>query len=268
MSDVTKRRNDIESDISKAASVRSLNVWQFLVLVVVYLVIVQVVAALLNAGHEASNGLTSIENIIRSIIIPVGLAIAFTLAIVSYLGVWKEVFTNPLPVRRWLIAIPIILFVTTVVITNYPGLSDKGIEFTLLLLIGTLMVGFGEELMFRGLGIVAYRNSGYSEFKVGLWTTIIFAVAHATNIFTAGPSALIQVLATAGTGLIFYFILRRTGALFVAMAAHGLWDFSVLSSQINPEKPWPLVNASAVILIAMLIGLFILRKRIVPAQKS
>lgn len=267
MPDVIKNHNDTESGTSKSTPERSLKVWQFLILVVLYLAIVQGVAAVLNTGYEASNALTSIQNIIRSVIIPVGLASAFTLAMVSYLGAWKEVFTNPLPVRRWLIAIPVILFITTAVITNYPGLSDKGLEFSLLLLVGTLMVGFGEELMFRGLGIVAFRNSGYSEFKVGLWTTLIFALAHATNIFTAGPSALIQVLATAGTGLIFYFILRSTGVLFVAMAAHGLWDFSVLSSQINLDKPWPLVNASAFVLISMLIGLFILRKRIVPAQK-
>lgn len=127
------------------------------------------------------------------------------------------------------------------------------------------MVGFGEELMFRGLGVLAYRNGGYSEFKVGLWTPLIFAVAHGTNIFTAGPSALIQVVATAGTGLVFYFIFRSSGVLFVAMAAHGLWDFSVLSSQINPVSPWPLVNVSAAVLIIILAGLFFLRKRIEPS---
>lgn len=268
MPDISKNQNDTEINISNARRTPSLNVWQYLAFVVLYLAIVQGVAAVLNTGHQASHAPTSVENIIRSIIIPVGLASAFTLAVVSWLGAWKEIFTNRLPVKRWLIAIPIILFVTAAVITNYPGLSEKGLEFTLLLLVGTLMVGFGEELMFRGLGVLAYRNSGYSEFKVGLWTTLIFAGAHATNIFTAGPSALIQVLATAGTGLIFYFILRSSGALFVAMTAHGLWDFSVLSSQINPDKPWPLVNVSAIVLIGMLIALFIFRKRIVSAKKS
>lgn len=267
MSEAIKNEIKITPGISNTKPDRSIKMWHFLVLVVLYLAIVQGLAALLNTGHDASNAVSSVENIIRSIIIPVALASTFTLAIVSYLGAWKEIFTNSLPVRRWLMAIPAILLITIIVITNYPGLTDKGLEFTLLLLVGTLMVGFGEELMFRGLGVIAFRNSGYSEFQVGLWTTIIFAVAHATNIFTAGPSALIQVLATAGTGLIFYFILRSTGALFVAMLAHGLWDFSVLSSQINLEKPWPLVNVSAFVLISMLVGLFIFRKRIVPAQQ-
>lgn len=267
MSEATNNQNSINKSNSNAKSYRNIKMWHFLVLVVLYLAIVQGLAALLNTGHDASNAVSSVENIVRSIIIPVGLASTFTLAVVSYFGAWKEVFTNDFPVRYWLIAIPIILLITTIVITNYPGLKDKGLEFTLLLLVGTLMVGFAEELMFRGLGVLAFRNSGYSEFKVGLWTTIIFGVAHATNIFTTGPSALIQVLATAGTGLIFYFILRRTGTLFAAMLAHGLWDFSVLSSQINLDKPWQLVNVSAIVLISMLVGLFILRKRIVPAQK-
>ncbi|GHH27715.1 CPBP family intramembrane glutamic endopeptidase [Lentzea cavernae] len=252
-----------------SARPRRLEVWQFLVLVVVYLVLVQGVSALLTSGQDVSYGApTSIDYLVRMIVVPVGLAIAFTLGVVGYLGTWQEVFADHRPVRRWLVVVPIALFATVAVITNYPGLASHGLAFALLLLVATLMVGFGEELLFRGIGVITFRANGHSEFRVGLWTTLLFGAAHGTNIITAGPKALVQVVLTSATGLVFYLILRSTGALLAAMAAHGLWDFSVLSSQVRPDEPWPLVNLAGVVLALLLLLVLVLRRRITPQQEK
>ncbi|GIH97475.1 CPBP family intramembrane glutamic endopeptidase [Planobispora siamensis] len=265
MAEATTSHSDPRSEVSPPPDARRVGVWQFLVLAVIYLIIVQGMSAILMVGQGIAHGApTTNDHLIRTIVLPVGLATAFTLVVVGYLGAWDEVFVDRRPVRNWLIAIPIILLVTVAVITNYPGLAAKGLDFTLLLLVATLMVGFGEELMFRGIGVLAFRSGGHSEFRVGLWTTLIFGLAHGTNIFTAGPQALIQVVATSGTGLVFYLIRRRAGALVAAMAAHGLWDFGVLSSQIDPDQPWPLVNGAAVALAVMLLLVLILRRRVAP----
>ncbi|MGW6442762.1 CPBP family intramembrane glutamic endopeptidase [Lentzea sp. NPDC055074] len=248
---------------------RRLRVWQFLVVVVIYLVLVQGVSALLTSGQDTAYGApTSIDYLVRVIVVPVGLAAVFTLGVTSYLGAWQEVFAGRLPVRRWLVAVPLALFATTAVITNYPGLASNGLAFSLLLLVATLLVGFAEELLFRGIGVFAFRRNGYSEFQVGLWTTVLFGAAHGTNIVTAGPKALVQVVLTSATGLVFYLVLRSTGALVAAMAAHGLWDFSVLSSQIQPDEPWPLVNLAGVVLALLLVLVFVFRRRIAPASPS
>ncbi|MFD5829855.1 CPBP family intramembrane glutamic endopeptidase [Lentzea sp. NPDC060358] len=251
----------------RTGTLRRLKVWQFLVVVVLYLVLVQGVSALLTSGQDVAYGApTSIDYLVRVVVVPVGLAIALTLGVTGYLGAWQEVFTSRVPVRRWLVVVPIAIFATAAVITNYLGLASHGAAFALLLLVAMLMVGFGEELLFRGLGVLAFRTNGYSEFQVGLWTTVLFGAAHGTNIITAGPQALVQVLATSATGLVFYLVLRGTGALVAAMAAHGLWDFSVLSSQIQPDEPWPLVNLSGVVLALLLLLALVLRRRIAPAS--
>ena len=59
--------------------------------------------------------------------------------------------------QRWLIVVPIVMVVTIVAGTNYSGLADKGAGFTLLFLLSSLAVGFGEEAM---LGESASPRSG------------------------------------------------------------------------------------------------------------
>lgn len=187
-----------------------MRVGRFLLLVVVYLVVVQGLTALLSAGDVAYAEPTTIDYVVRSVVVPVGLAIAVTLVVLARSGAWQEVFVDRRPLRRWVLVVPGLLLATVVVVTHYPGLAAKGPAFTLLLLVAMLMVGFGEELLFRGIGVHAFRSSGYGEFQVGLWTTLLFGLAHGTNILTAGPSALLQVVLTSATGLVFYLVLRST----------------------------------------------------------
>jgi hypothetical protein len=42
-----------------------------------------------------------------------------------------------------------------------------------LLLLGALMVGFAEEGMFRRIGVTTFRINGFSEGKVGLWSSCV-----------------------------------------------------------------------------------------------
>lgn len=248
---------------SRGNAPRRLRVWHFVVIVVIYIAIVQGMNIALTAGQDVAYAQpTSVDYLIRSYIIPIGLGILFAIAVTGYLGQWQEIFVERRRFRRWTIFIPLIVLVCALIITNYTGLGEKGIVFALLLFISTMMVGFGEELVFRGIGVTAFRRGGFSEFKVGLWTTVIFGLAHGTNIFTAGPQALIQVVATTATGFVFYLILRSSGALVVSMAAHGLWDFSIISTQVNPDSPSPLANLAAVALAIVLLVAVLARKRL------
>lgn len=251
---------------SSGAAPRRLRVWQFLVVVVIYIAIVQAANIFLTAGQDVAYAQpTSVDYLIRSYIIPVGLGILFAIGVAGYLGQWQEMFVERRRFRRWTLLFPAIVLVCALIITNYSGLGEKGVVFAMLLFISTMMVGFGEEFVFRGMGVPAFRNGGFSEFQVGLWTTLIFGLAHGTNIFTAGPQALIQVVATTATGFVFYLILRSSGALVIAMAAHGLWDFSVISTQVDPDSPSPLANIAGVALAVMLLVAVLARKRLNPA---
>jgi membrane protease YdiL (CAAX protease family) len=42
-----------------------------------------------------------------------------------------------------------------------------------------VVVGFGEELMFRGIGVIAFRRAGFSEGRVALWSSLVFGLVAA-----------------------------------------------------------------------------------------
>ncbi|WP_158092114.1 MULTISPECIES: CPBP family intramembrane glutamic endopeptidase [Pseudonocardia] len=241
-----------------------LRVWHFLVLVLGYLALVQGAAIWLAADQGAGeSGLTSTDAILRQILIPVGIGCIVALAAVTYLRSWQTIFVEPRTMRPWLIAIPVVLLLTGVVVTDYGGLAGKGVAFVGALLVATMMVGFAEELLFRGVGVQVFRRAGFTEFRVGLWTSIVFGVAHGSNGLVTGEfgNALLQVVLTTGTGFVFYLVFRSTGALTMAMLAHGWWDFSVLSTQVDPANPTSMEYVAFGALAAILLAVLVLRRR-------
>ena len=183
----------------------------------------------------------------------------------SYLGWWRPALREEHPVRSWTIAIVVLMAIGIAVGTNYGGLADRGAVLTLLLLLSTLMVGFTEELMFRGVGVTIFRSNGFSEGKVALWTCVIFGLAHATNLFAEGTKALAQVLVTAAAGYFFYVIRRRTGGLLVPALVHGLWDFSLISASVVPGEGYLGTLGPLVVLVVVAVLVLVRRKHIEPA---
>ena len=178
------------------AGIRRLPVWAFIVIAAVYLVIVQGVSKLLTAGlHATYAAPTSVNELWRSITVPVLVSLVFVYAVVGVLGWWRPVFTDDRPVRRWVWVIPVIIAVAALAGMNYPGLGKHSAGFIALLALSMLGVGFAEEGMFRGLGVVTFRANGFTEAKVALWTCVLFGLAHATNLVSEGPKR-----AAPGTG--------------------------------------------------------------------
>ena len=83
---------------------------------------------------------------------------------------------------------------------DYAELADKGVGFTLLLLLAALCVGFGEEGMFRGIGVTTFRVNGLSEGRVALWSSAVFGAVHLTNAITTGGTAVTQAIAVSFAG--------------------------------------------------------------------
>jgi hypothetical protein len=162
-------------------------------------------------------------------------------------------------VQRWLIVVPIVMVVTIVAGTNYSGLADKGAGFTLLFLLSSLAVGFGEEAMFRGVSITTFRINGFSEGRVALWSTVIFGLAHASNVFAEGSKVALQVVVTIVAGYFFYLIRRRTGGLLVCALVHGLWDFGLISGAIVDDETY--TGTALVILANIVLAIVLLVRR-------
>ena len=146
---------------------RHLSVVGFIVIAIAFLAIVQGISYALTRGIDMEYAApTSVDEVWRAITLPVFVSLVFVYAVVAFLGWWRPVFVDHRPVRRWVVVIPIIMLVAIVLGTNYAGLADRGFTFVALLLLGTLMVGFAEEGMFRGIGVVTFHINGFTEGKV------------------------------------------------------------------------------------------------------
>ena len=90
--------------------------------------------------------------------------------------------------------------------------------------------GFGEEIMFRGLGVANYMRTIKSEgqIKVIFWlSSLVFGLIHLTNIMAGGDpkSVVIQSIYAIGVGMILCAVYLRTGNLWPTILAHWSVDF-------------------------------------------
>lgn len=175
----------------------------------------------------------SAGNAFKAIVFPVALAVLAVLAVGWRWGIrsiWHERSDLRLSSPRWLLSLILILFLLSIVLgIGLAPWGDWSIGVVLLILAGTLMVGFGEEIIFRGFLLVGARQR-YSELGALLITCLLFGLIHGANFLNgqaAGPT-IRQILSAAFMGAAFYLMRRFTGYLVVAMLVHGLLDFSIL----------------------------------------
>lgn len=216
---------------------RSMSTVGFVVFVVVYLAIVQLVPYLSTAGLDEFEYGTfpDVDTVLLALVVPVGVSFVFVAAVASWLGWWPQMLRDHRPVNRWVWFVPIVMLVAILVGTDYSSVFDTSLGYIVLFLLGTALVGITEETVFRGVGVTAFRKNGFSESRVALWTSVIFGLAHGTNVFVEGPSAFVQVLNTAIAGFFFYLVLRVTGRLIAGMVLHALWDAGLFTGLITDE---------------------------------
>lgn len=246
----------------ESGSGRRLSVLGFIALAIVYLAILQGLGLLLASDSKYAAP-ANIDELWRSILVPVAVSIVLVYAVVAWLGWWRPVWVDERPVQRWLIVVPVLMAISIAIVIDYSGLVDHGLAFTLLLLLGSLMVGLGEETMFRGIGVTCFRTNGFSETKVALWSTVLFGLAHSTNLISEGPKAFAQVGSTIVAGYFFYLIRRRTRGLLVPVLLHGLWDFSLISGLTTGKVYVPAMFAILTMIVLAII-VFVRRHHIEP----
>jgi membrane protease YdiL (CAAX protease family) len=109
------------------------------------------------------------------------------------------------------------------------------------------LVGFNEELLFRGIWLRSMRVGCRCEGRAAIYTALAFGLFHVANIFIRVPgSGFGQVFYATVIGLGLYLWRRGTGSIFPAMFVHGLWDFAALAAIYDgsPSEPGsvPLTN--------------------------
>lgn len=251
------------SDLAGTAG-RRLPIIGFIVVVVVWLAIVKVVGLLTSDQADVDDGrLLTTDQITWSLIVPLGAGVVFVYGLMTVLGWWRHVFHDPKPVRSWVWIIPIIFFVAIAAGINYGKLADRGAGFTLTLVLAGLLIGFGEEGLFRAVGVVSLRQHGFTEGRVALWSSVIFGLAHLANVIGGDPRALAQAVIVSFAGYFFYLIRRVSRGNIVNSLLHGGFDFTIISSTqiIADGEDAHVLGASVAVIVYLLCGIIVLIRR-------
>ncbi|MFC8451075.1 CPBP family intramembrane glutamic endopeptidase [Kitasatospora sp. NPDC057223] len=252
------------------AAGRRLAGWQFVVIVVVYLAIIQGIGLAIGVDTSGSTSqFPTTQAIVRNALVPIGVSVLFGAAVVTWLGWWQQVLHYHVPVQRWVRLVPVSMLVVALLGINYWHLADQQASLVVSLLVLGVFVGVGEELMFRGVGVQFFRRAGFSEGRTALYSSLVFGLVHVTNAIHAGPSAVVQALIVATSGYFFYLCLRVGGTILLPMLVHGLWDTSLFSGLSGPEPAVSVGMFLQILLqITLIVVLAVRRHRIEPATLS
>lgn len=138
---------------------------------------------------------------------------------------WKDLgFRAPAPGTLKLVWLPGLLVLAMFGLAVAMGLPAPGV--VLLVLFNTLLVGFSEEVMFRGVLFRALRER-LRLWPSILWVTGSFGAVHVLNGFLTGSfaAAMVQAVAASCTGLLLMAVVLRGGSLWLAIVLHALWDW-------------------------------------------
>ncbi len=172
------------------------------------------------------------ENLIKGILIPVGLGSILLYGLTKYLG-WTDVFSEKHKLRQkwfWVVPAAILVLVVLNFIRAFDINPDSNLSLPLIALC-TLLVGFTEELLTRGLLLKAARST-VSEKKALLIVVVVFGLLHGMNglLGQEAGTTISQVVSTMPFAIYMYIALRVGGSLWLPIVLHMLWDMSLLAS--------------------------------------
>jgi membrane protease YdiL (CAAX protease family) len=235
------------------------------VILVVYIAMVAVIWSINDFDYETVGDTTS--NIVQGIIIPVGIGAAFLAVAATWLGWWRPALIEEAKAGpRWAMLLPVAMLIFVLLGVSGIDFGADSAKVLPALALGTVLVGFSEELMSRGLMLVGFRGS-VSEVWVWFLTSFLFGLLHGVNVLfgqslgsTASQMGFAFVLGSA-----FYLVRRITGFLVVGMVIHALWDFGVVGADATGGAA-PL--ASSIVLWIVVILTVVLLVKVLRTPKD
>lgn len=221
----------------------------FVVLFVVYLAVVSIFWKANDFQYDDIS--LSVENVRNGIAIPVGVGAIFLAVAATVLGWWGPALKEPLRLTNKLAKLlPVVLVLgagVNLIATDWENVTG---EFGLWLVISVLLVGFSEEMLCRGLGLVGARGS-FPELKAALFTAVMFGLLHVPNAFfgQSAKATFQQVIFATLFGIVYYTLRRATGGLIVPMLLHALWDGSLFVNDHSGADPAPTSNLLMILAI-------------------
>ena len=151
-------------------------------------------------------------------------------------------------------------------------LSSGSVEFSglaLLIIVTMILVGFSEELMFRGVVL----RGGLSEVSTGqaiLISAVLFSLLHSVNVLAFVPldGMLQQLVLTFVFGLAMACYALRVNSLIPLIVFHALWDMVQFLGGLYQAEFGPLITIGIVVnaVVAAALWWLVLRKRLVSSK--
>lgn len=168
----------------------------------------------------------SADTLLKWYVAPLAAGAVILVVVATALGWWRPAMLETRRAPRWTLVTPALMLVLGVVALATKDYSDTTRTMVVYLVLGSIGVGFCEELATRGLLLVGLRGT-LTERLAWFWATLAFGLLHLPNaVFGAGPAAISQVGLAFASGSTLYLLRRGAGALLPAMLLHGFWDFS------------------------------------------
>jgi membrane protease YdiL (CAAX protease family) len=176
------------------------------------------------------------SNVLRGIVPMVGLSLIWGLFMSWRVGWLKPIFakqpTSTLPKLFWLIPACWVAFcLVRLTASPWPTFDATYLG---VLAVAMILVGFNEELLFRGILAFGARGPGpWSEARTMLVSSVGFGLFHLPNVLVGqalGPT-LIQVGYAFVMGLALFISMRLSRTLLLPVGMHALWDFATFTAK-------------------------------------
>ncbi|MGM1017341.1 MAG: CPBP family intramembrane glutamic endopeptidase [Actinomycetota bacterium] len=172
------------------------------------------------------------ETLLKWYVAPLAGGLVVVLIVISAFGWWRSSLRETRRLPKAAVVLPALMALVAILNLVFGEFSRVTGVMWILLILGSILVGFNEEVVARGQLFVALR-SRFGEVGVWFLSTLLFSLLHLPNFFFGiGSLAFLQVIIQFGLGSVYYLAFRATGSLVPAMLLHGLWDFSTFSSSL------------------------------------
>lgn len=225
---------------------------------VAYLAVIQgvgrVIAALLDTVHGT---IPDSASFLAKTVPPAVAGIGAIVLVIRRTDTARVLAPRP-RLHPWVWVVPIGLVATSVSVVDVTNLSDNGSSLVVSLIIFSLVVGIGEEFMFRGYVVQTLESMGASPGRVAIAVSVIFGAAHLSNAVHSGTAAIAQAMIVTFVGACLYLTYRVSGTLIVPIVVHAFWDFAVFSDELGTDakvdpvnRALPVIVPIALVLLAM-----------------
>ncbi|GAA0741362.1 CPBP family intramembrane glutamic endopeptidase [Clostridium oceanicum] len=208
------------------------------------------------------------EGFLKAVWIPQTIYCIFIFFVIKKYYSFEEVGFRKINKKGFLPIIPniiVILLMLLVTSLEIPSVNTSQKTLIISALGGTLLVGFTEEVMFRGVLLQRYLENG--QIKKGIIiSSLMFSLMHCSNILSGQSIAKTggQLVVTFIMGLFFATISVKLNNIVVPILYHFLWDFSVISLGIIGINNAPLLAMLSS--VANVLGIIVMVKILIKEK--